>query len=73
MNIQLTRTEIWVGCGLPIPRSVLLPEIGVKAYRRSYPQKTTEAKIEAYKQDHKGFQKLKFDPYKVAADYFLSN
>lgn len=70
MHVDLTRSEVWVG-GFPFLRAVLLPEIGIKAYRRSYPQKTTEAKIEAYKQPSK--QKLNFDPIPVASDFLLSH
>ena len=72
MNIALTKEDIFVN-DYCFPRAVLLPEIGIKRYPRTYIQKTTAAKIEYYKQPAEWTKKLKFDFEKVISEYLLAN
>jgi len=73
MQVQFTKSEIVVAGSHFFPRAELLPEIAIKAYWRSYPQRTQEEKIEAYKQPAKWMQKLKFNPDEIISDYLVSN
>jgi len=73
MLVSFTKSEIVVNGNFFFPRAELLPEIAIKAYRRSYPQHTKEEKIKAYKQPAAWMQKLKFDADQVVSNYLLTH